>query len=125
MKVLIVHRQKELTSMIKSALQDHDPHVRYAESGLDGLLIARLEEFDMIICGTDLPVITGFELIRSLRNSSINRNTTVIFMADEVNATAVYLSAALKASLTACTTESIENLGSFVNVNISERTNLN
>jgi CheY-like chemotaxis protein len=119
MKILVVHRQKELTNMVKRVLQDHEPYVRYAESGLDGLLIARLEEFDMIICGTDLPVITGFELIRSLRNSSINRNTTVIFMADEVNATALYLSAALKASLTSFTTESIERLGLYVNINVT------
>lgn len=125
MKILIVHRQKELTSMVKKALHDREPYVRYAESGLDGLLIARLEEFDMIICGTDLPVITGYELIRSLRNSSINRNAIVIFMADEVNATAVYLSAALKASLTSYTTESIEGLGALIDVNVADRTHLN
>ena len=125
MKILIVHRQKELTKLVKSALHDRELQVRYAESGLDGLLIARLEEFDMIICGTDLPVITGFELIRSIRNLSINRNTTVIFMTDEVNATAVYLSAALKASLTAYTSESIEGLGAFIDVNVTERSHLN
>lgn len=116
MKILVVHRKKELTSMVKKVLHDREPYVRYAESGLDGLLIARLEEFDMIISGTDLPVITGFELIRSLRNSSVNRNTTVIFMADEINPAALYLSAALKASLTSFTAESIENLGLYVNV---------
>lgn len=125
MKILVVHRQQELTNMVKRVLHDREPYVRYADSGLDGLLIARLEEFDMIICGTDLPVITGFELVRSLRNSSINRNTTVIFMADEVNATALYLSAALKASLTSFTSESIENLGSFIDVNIAARHSLN
>lgn len=125
MKILVVHREKELTNMVKKVLHDREPYVRYAESGLDGLLIARLEEFDMIICGTDLPVITGFELIRSLRNSSVNRNTTVIFMADEVNATALYLSAALKASLTSFTAESVERLGLFVNVKANDPTNLN
>ena len=125
MKILVVHRQMELTNMVKKVLHDREPYVRYAESGLDGLLIARLEEFDMIICGTDLPVITGFELIRSIRNSSVNRNTTVIFMADEVNATALYLSAALKASLTSYTAESVERLGLLFNVKANEPTNLN
>jgi CheY-like chemotaxis protein len=111
--------------MVKRVFHNREPYVRYAESGLDGLLIARLEEFDIIICGTDLPVITGFEVIRSLRNSSINRNTTVIFMADEVNATALYLSAALKASLTSFTSESIEKLGSFMDVNLAARPSFN
>lgn len=125
MKILVVHRQRELTDMVKKVLLDREPYIRYAESGLDGLLIARLEQFDMIICGTDLPVITGFELIRSIRNSSVNRNTTVIFMADEVNATALYLSAALKASLTAFSAESVEKLGLLFNAKSNDPANLN
>lgn len=125
MKILVVHRKKELRNLVKKVLHDREPYVRYAESGLDGLLMARLEEFDIIICGTDLPIITGFELIRSLRNSSINSNATVIFMADEVNATALYLSAALKASLTSYSTECIEGLSAFIDLNLTEQTHLN
>jgi CheY-like chemotaxis protein len=95
MKILVVHRQKMVIDQVKSALHDNSPVVVYTDSGLDGLLTSRIESFDLIICGTDLPVITGFELIRSIRTSSLNRHVPVIFLADEVNAKAQHLGNAL------------------------------
>src|SRR5690606_18356361 len=84
-KILIVHRQKEIVDLIKSVLSGCNPIVRHTESGLDGLLTSRIEHFDLIICGTDLPVVTGFELVRSIRTHSVNRNTSVVFIADELD----------------------------------------
>ena len=82
MKILVVHRQIETVDLIKSVLKACNPIIRYTESGLDGLLTSRIEHFDLIICGTDLPVVTGFELVRSIRTHSVNRNTSVVFIAD-------------------------------------------
>jgi CheY-like chemotaxis protein len=85
MKILVVHRQKMVIDQVKSVLEGNSPVVIYTDSGLDGLLTSRIESFDLIICGTDLPVITGFELVRSIRTNSVNRNVPVIFVADEVD----------------------------------------
>ena len=82
MKILVVHRQKETVDQIKSLLSSCNPVVLHAVTGLDGLLTSRVERFDLIICGTDLPVVTGFELVRSIRTNSVNRDTTVIFLSD-------------------------------------------
>lgn len=95
MKILVVHRQKETVDSIKSVLSRCNPVVRHAESGLDGLLTSRIEHFDLIICGTDLPVVTGFELVRSIRTHSVNRATPVIFLADEMNEKTEHLGNAL------------------------------
>ena len=95
MKILVVHRQKETVVQIKSVLSGCNPVVLHTESGLDGLLTSRIEHFDLIICGTDLPVVTGFELVRSIRTHSANRSTPVIFIADEVDAKTTLLSNAL------------------------------
>lgn len=95
MKILVVHRQASVLDQVKEILQDTKMVIRYYNSGLDGLLAARVEEFDIIICGTDLPVITGFELIRSLRTHSINEMTAVVFIADEINEKSTYLGKAL------------------------------
>jgi DNA-binding response OmpR family regulator len=95
MKILIVHRHQKVLHDAKSILQNGSYTFRYYPNGLDGLLAARVEKFDLIICGTDLPVITGFELIRSLRTQSINASTTVVFVADEVDEKAKYLGEAL------------------------------
>jgi CheY-like chemotaxis protein len=85
MKILVVHRQKKTVTVIKSVLSEKNPVVLQTESGLDGLLTSRIEHFDLIICGTDLPVVTGFELIRSVRTNSVNRNTPVILVSDKVD----------------------------------------
>ena len=85
MKILVVHRQKETVNAIKSVLSERNPVVLQTESGLDGLLTSRIEHFDLIICGTDLPVVTGFELTRSIKTNSANRNTPVILVSDKVD----------------------------------------
>jgi len=100
MKILVINRQKEVIGQIASVLASVDPVIRYYDSGLDGLLAARIESFDLIVCSTDLPVITGFELVRSLRNSSINKSTPVIFLANELNHKTAYLSHVLGAAAT-------------------------
>ena len=95
MKILVVHRQKNTVNIIQSVLNEKNPVVLQTESGLDGLLTSRIEHFDLIICGTDLPVVTGFELIRSIRTNSINRETPVIFLSDKIDDKAEHLSNAL------------------------------
>ena len=98
MKILVVHRQEKVTEHIKAVLNDKAT-IRYANSGLDGLLAARIESFDLIICSTDLPMVTGFELVRSMRTSSVNKNTPVIFLADNcVDEKTEYLGNALGVS---------------------------
>jgi len=96
MKILVVHRQKvEVIEQIKSVLQTNNSIIRFSDSGLDGLLAARIESFDLIICGTDLPVITGFELVRSLRTNSINKYTPVVFLTEVITEKMEHLSHAL------------------------------
>jgi CheY-like chemotaxis protein len=86
MKILVVHRQKDTVNVITSVLSKNNSVVLQSESGLDGLLTSRIEHFDLIICGTDLPVVTGFELIRSIRTNSVNRHTPVMLIIDYLNA---------------------------------------
>jgi len=95
MKILVVHRQKSIVDQIKSLLGSCNPVVLHAVTGLDGLLTSRVERFDLIICGTDLPVVTGFELVRSIRTNSINREAPVIFLSDIVDDKTQHLGNAL------------------------------
>jgi DNA-binding response OmpR family regulator len=95
MKILVVHRQKLIVEQIKAVIIDNSTVVNHCDSGLDGLLTSRIESFDLIICGTDLPVITGFELVRSIRTNSVNKNVPVIFIADQLDAKTEHLGNAL------------------------------
>lgn len=105
MKILVVHRQNLVVDQIKSVLRDSSPVVIHTNSGLDGLLTSRIESFDLIICGTDLPVITGFELVRSIRTNSVNKNVPVIFIAENVDAKTEHLGNALGVAGMLCTSD--------------------
>jgi CheY-like chemotaxis protein len=118
MKILVVHRQKQTVDSIKSVLSGCNPVVRYTESGLDGLLTSRIEHFDLIICGTDLPVVTGFELVRSIRTHSVNRTTTVIFLADQVDAKTEHLGNALGVAGMLVTQDVDLKLATMVRLNV-------
>jgi DNA-binding response OmpR family regulator len=80
MKVLVVHRQEAILESIAKQLAKW--YVKPFNNGLDGLLAARTETFDLILCGRDLPMITCIELVRSVRNFSMNQRTPVILLAD-------------------------------------------
>ena len=105
LKILVVHRQNLVVDQVKSVLQDNTAVVRFTDSGLDGLLTSRIESFDLIICGIDLPVITGFELVRSVRTNSRNKKTPVIFVADQLDEKTEHLSSALGVAATLITQE--------------------
>lgn len=76
----MVHRQISVASDIKKQFDYAGWLVHMAQSGLDGLLAARKESFSLILTAIDLPVITGIEMVRGIRNFSFNVNTPVVFM---------------------------------------------
>jgi CheY-like chemotaxis protein len=114
MKILVVHRQKMVIDQVKSVLQDNTAVVRFTDSGLDGLLTSRIESFDLIICGIDLPVITGFELVRSIRTNSLNKKVPVIFLADQLDAKTEHLGNALGVAAMMVTQEISNKLSQVV-----------
>lgn len=115
MKILVVHRQGQVADQIRLILQDNNPVVIHCDSGFDGLLTSRIECFDMIICGTDLPVVTGFEMIRAVRNGSLNRKAPVIMLAAELNHKTSHLGNALGVSGMIEENAMNEKLGQIVN----------
>ena len=78
-KVLVVHRQASVTNDTKKQFERVGWWVHLAHSGLDGLLTARKESFGLILSAIDLPVITGIEMVRAIRNFSVNVNTQILF----------------------------------------------
>ncbi|HCM76245.1 MAG TPA: hypothetical protein DIS90_07675 [Cytophagales bacterium] len=80
LRVLVVHRQVSVASDIKKQFDSAGWLVHMAQSGLDGLLAARKESFSLILSAIDLPVITGIEMVRGIRNFSFNVNTPAVFI---------------------------------------------
>ena len=80
LRVLVVHRQITVANDIKKQFESAGWLVHMAQIGLDGLLAARKESFSLILSAIDLPVITGIEMVRGIRNFSFNVNTPVVIM---------------------------------------------
>jgi DNA-binding response OmpR family regulator len=98
MKVLVVHRQASIANHIKDQLPQCI--VTCVTCGWVGLSEARTKRYDLVISSYDLPVVTGFEMVRSLRIFSINMQVPVILLS-EGNETLGYTKLAyrLKASM--------------------------
>lgn len=82
LKVLVVHRQDSMVGDIKAQFDSAGWLVHVAQNGLDGLLLARKENYSLILTVIDLPVITGIEMVRGIRNFSFNVSTSVVFIDD-------------------------------------------
>jgi len=95
MKILVVHRQEKIAAQIKSVVQPFNCFVLHCSSGLNGLFTSRNETYDLIICEINLPVVSGIELVRSVRLASPNINTKVVFLAEKSNENLVKLSESL------------------------------
>ena len=80
MKVLIIHRQKSFLQKLKEKFISGGWHVYATDNGLDGLLTARHYLFDLVLCGFDLPVVSGTEIVRTIRMLSQNTKTPVFFL---------------------------------------------
>ena len=80
LKVLVVHRQDSVAYDIKKQFERAGWLVHLAHNGLDGLLAARKENFGLILTVIDLPVITGIEMMRAIRNFSFNVNSPAYFL---------------------------------------------
>ena len=108
MKVLVIHRQEAVVTDIKVQMSHWS--VRSALSGLDGLLTCRTERFDLILCAIDLPVITGIELIRSVRILSSNQNTPIVLLR-EGNETPEQLKLMSQLSVNLLTLKEVQEIG--------------
>ncbi len=79
-RVLVVHRHEAKANEIKQQFKRAGWFVHLAHTGLDGLQTARRESFGLIVSAADLPILTGIEMIRAMRNFSFNVETPVVFI---------------------------------------------
>jgi CheY-like chemotaxis protein len=80
MKVLVAHRQESVVENIKA----HLPQciVTCSKHGTTALSFIRTKRYDLVISGCDLPGVTGFELVRNLRDAGLNHSTSAILLAE-------------------------------------------
>ena len=69
MRILIVEDDKKVASFLQKGLREEGYSVDVSHDGSDGLLKARVHDFDLLLLDVMLPGKTGLELVRELRAS--------------------------------------------------------
>lgn len=71
MKLLIVEDDKEAAGYLKRALTEAGHAVHHAAGGRDGLMLAAVEPYDVIILDRMLPEVDGLAILRTIRASGV------------------------------------------------------
>ncbi|MCF8244278.1 MAG: response regulator transcription factor [Saprospiraceae bacterium] len=71
MKVLIVEDEVKTVQSLKKGLEEHQMVVEFAHDGLSGKQIAEAGNFDVIISDVVMPKMSGFELVKHLRDAGV------------------------------------------------------
>ena len=72
MRILLVEDEKKVASFIKKGLEEEFYSVDVVYDGRDGLQLAMVEEYDLIILDIMLPLKDGFTVLKELRNEKVS-----------------------------------------------------
>jgi two-component system, OmpR family, copper resistance phosphate regulon response regulator CusR len=78
MKILIIEDDEKIVSFLKKGLVEECYVVDSATNGDEGLYLANVNEYDLILLDIQLPVKNGIEVCKSLRDS--NNQTPIIML---------------------------------------------
>ena len=67
MRVLIVEDEGQMAALLRKALESENHTVTVAHDGAEGLALAELHDFDVMVLDLMLPKLDGFEVVRRLR----------------------------------------------------------
>ncbi len=78
MKILIIEDDLKIINFLKKGLEEECYTVDYATNGDEGLYLASVNEYDLILLDIMLPIKDGMEVCKSLRES--NNQTPIIML---------------------------------------------
>ncbi len=79
-KILVIEDEQDIQTLLEYNLQQADYEVVLCENGEDGLWLAIEHKPDLILLDWMLPLLSGIELLRQLRNRADTREIPVIMM---------------------------------------------
>lgn len=95
-RILVIDDAEHVRAVIRMTLAFKGYAVATAENGSEGLRMAQTENFDMIFCDIEMPVMDGVEFVRQFRATHGPRTPVIILTAEEGRSA----QAALKAGAT-------------------------
>ncbi len=85
MKVLIIEDDEKIISFLKKGLEEESYIVDSSLNGDEGLYLANVNEYDLILLDIMLPVIDGIEVCKRLRESNIQTPIIMLTAKDSID----------------------------------------
>jgi two-component system, sensor histidine kinase and response regulator len=79
-KILVIEDSQEVRESIAEVLEVAGYQILLAENGEIGYLMAEQEVPDLIICDIVMPKMTGYEVLKKLKENSLTQTTPIIFI---------------------------------------------
>lgn len=84
MKILIIEDDEKIVNFLKKGLEEESYTIDYSFNGDDGIYLASVNNYDLILLDIMLPVKDGIEVCRSLRSSNIQTPIIMLTAKDSI-----------------------------------------
>jgi heavy metal response regulator len=84
MRILVVEDEEKVASFIRKGLEEEHYAVDVALDGEEGLLLAQINPYDLIVLDLMLPKVDGFRFLSQLRSDSVDIPVLVLTARDSV-----------------------------------------
>lgn len=85
MSLLIIEDDQNIILSLSLALNNVGFKIESASNGLEGWEMARSNKYDLILLDCNLPGLTGFEIVKKLRNEKIFTPIIILTVLEELN----------------------------------------
>lgn len=82
-RILVIDDSEHVRAVIRMTLKIKGYEVATAEDGHEGLRMAAAEDFDMVFCDIEMPVMNGVEFVEKFRAAHGSRTPVFILTAEE------------------------------------------
>lgn len=84
MKILLIEDDEKIVNFLKKGLEEESYSVDYSLNGEEGLYLASVNSYDLILLDIMMPILDGIEVCKRLRNSNINTPIIMLTARDSV-----------------------------------------
>lgn len=87
MKILIIEDDEKIINFLKRGLEEESYSVDFSKNGEEGLYLASVNSYDLILLDIMLPLMDGIEVCKRLRQSNINTPIIMLTAKDSIEDT--------------------------------------
>jgi heavy metal response regulator len=84
MRILVVEDEKKVATFIKKGLEEENYAVDIASDGEEGLVLAQMNEYDLVLLDIMLPTLNGLEVLRRIRGNGSSVPILILTARDSI-----------------------------------------